>query len=142
MALWQLYYHFVWATKERNPMITPNKETELYQYVIGKANILKCIIHAINGTTDHVHIIVSVPPTLAISDFVKQIKGSSAHYMNHALSTPSEKFVWQAGYGVFSLGRKQLNPAVAYVQNQKLHHAEGTIITSLEQVTDDDIPKL
>lgn len=62
--------------------------------------------------------------------------------MNHALPNSFKNFAWQAGYGVFSLGSKQLDQAVAYVQNQKTHHAKGSIITSLEQETnDDDMPK-
>ncbi len=138
MALWRLYYHFVWATKERESLIDLSQEVELHNYIIGKADSLKCITHAINGTADHIHFIASVPPTLAIAEFVKNIKGSSAHYVNHALSPASKSFGWQPGYGVFSLGRKQLEQAVTYVQNQKLHHAQGTFISALEEITNDD----
>lgn len=141
MALWRLYYHFVWATKNREPLIDSEREPKLYHYIIGKADAIKCITHAINGTENHVHLIASVPPTLSISEFVKTIKGSSTHYLNH-LTTDTESFGWQAGYGVFSLGRKQLDQAIAYVQNQKIHHAEGTIISALEQeMNDDDEPE-
>lgn len=84
---------------------------------------------------------VSIPPTLSIADFVKKIKGSSAHYLNQALSASSNKFGWQEGYGVFSLGGKQLDQAVNYVINQKTHHSKGTAIVSLEQATyKDDSP--
>lgn len=138
MALWRLYYHFVWATKECELLIAPSQEVALHNYIIGKADALNCITHAINGTADHIHLIVSVPPTLAIAEFVKNIKGSSSHYVNHTLSPVSRNFGWQAGYGVFSLGRKQLEQAVTYVHNQKSHHAQGTLISTLEEVTDDD----
>jgi putative transposase len=142
MALWRLYYHFGWATKERNPIITAGIEVNLHRYIIGKADSLHCIIHAINGTEDHIHVIASIPPTLSISNFVKHIKGSSAHHVNHVLSHAAKNFAWQAGYGVFSLGRKHLDQAVVYVQNQKTHHAKGTIISSLERETnDDDMPE-
>ncbi|MEX0269383.1 IS200/IS605 family transposase [Leptolyngbyaceae cyanobacterium UHCC 1019] len=142
MALWRLYYHFVWATKEREPLIDSRQEAGLYNYIIGKADALKCITHAINGTADHLHLIASIPPTLAIAEFVKNIKGSSSHYANHTLSPASKNFCWQAGYGVFSLGRKQLEQAVAYVDNQKLHHDQGTLISALEEVTNaDDAPE-
>jgi REP element-mobilizing transposase RayT len=141
MALWRLYYHFVWATKNREPLIDSEREPKLYHYIIGKADAIKCITHAIDGTENHIHLIASVPQTLSISKFVKNIKGSSAHYLNH-LKTDTESFGWQAGYGVFSLGRKQLDQAIAYVQNQKIHHAEGTIISALEQeMNDDDAPE-
>ncbi len=89
---------------------------------------------------DHIHLVVSIPPSISIADFVKNIKGSSAHYLNHALSADSNKFPWQEGYGVFSLGRKQLEQAVDYVRNQKAHHLYGTAIASLEQAADRDEP--
>jgi putative transposase len=138
MALWRLYYHFVWATKAREPLISETREPTLHHYIIGKADALKCIVHAINGTANHIHLVTSIPPTLSIAEFVKNIKGSSAHYVNHNLSDIPEFFGWQAGYGVFSLGRKQLDQAIEYVQNQKIHHAQGTTIISLEQATNDD----
>jgi putative transposase len=142
MALWRLYYHLVWATKERQPLINSDREDELYRYIIAKADALACIVHAIGGVEDHIHLIVSIPPTLAIAEFVKKIKGSSAHYLNQALSASLDKFGWQEGYGVFSLGGKQLEQAVEYVKNQKAHHLNGTAIASLEQAThQDDSPK-
>jgi len=131
MAYWRLYYHLVWATKERLPLITSEREAKLYPYIIAKADSLSCIIHAIGGIENHIHVVVSIPPKLAIADFIKNIKGSSAHFLNqHSSST--NKFVWQEGYGVFSLGSKQLHQAVDYAKNQKIHHLQGTAIASLE----------
>jgi putative transposase len=131
MSYWRLYYHLVWATKERLPLIKPDKEAELYGYIIGKADYLGCIIHAINGTENHTHLVASIPPNLSIAEFVKKIKGSSSHYWNHNLS--ADKLYWQEGYGVFSFGSKQLETAVNYVKNQKIHHSQGTVIAALER---------
>jgi putative transposase len=135
MSLWRLYYHIVWATKERLPLITSDKETELYNYIIGKSNSLNCILHAIGGIEDHIHLVVSIPPTIAISEFVKKIKGSSSHYFNKNICPTSQKFAWQEGYGIFSLGSKQLEQAIVYVQNQKIHHIAGTINSHLEKIS-------
>jgi putative transposase len=143
MALWRLYYHLVWATKDRHPLISADIEPMRYGYIIGKANALECITHAIGGIQDHMHVVVSVPPKLSISDFVKAIKGSSAHYLNHGLNHPGASFGWQRGYGAFSLGSKQLAQAVAYVRNQKQHHRQGTTMAALEQDQhEDDAPVL
>ncbi|MBE9166955.1 IS200/IS605 family transposase [Pleurocapsales cyanobacterium LEGE 06147] len=151
MSFWRLYYHLVWATKERQPLIKADKETELYGYIIGKADYLGCIIHGINGTDNHIHLVASIPPSLSIADFVKKIKGSSSHYWNHNLSAQrtyqvdkicssvlSSKLYWQEGYGVFSLGSKQLEQVVDYVRNQKIHHSQGTAIASLEKAFEGD----
>jgi putative transposase len=114
-------------------LITADKETELYGYMRGKADFLGCMVHAINGVEDHIHIVVSIPPKLSVADFVQQIKGSSAYHMNHHIASASGMaFGWQRGYGVFTLGGQQLEQARAYVINQKEHHARGTTIRMLE----------
>ena len=79
---------------------------------------------------DHIHIIVSIRPSLSISDYVKYIKGSSSRIIN--LNYQNQAFAWQREYGVFSLGGKQLQGAIAYVQNQKIHHHSNQIIYALE----------
>ncbi|OCR02663.1 transposase [Oscillatoriales cyanobacterium USR001] len=141
MALWRLYYHLVWATKERHPLIVPERETELYGYIINKADILNSITHAIGGTENHIHLVASIPPTLSIADFVKNIKGSSAHYFNKNWQNPN-KFGWQEGYGIFSLGQKQIDEAVAYVLNQKIHHSQGSVNRYLEQIINQNDPPI
>jgi putative transposase len=95
---------------------------------------LGCIIHAINGTEDHIHVVASIPPTLAVADFVKRLKGSSSHYRNQVAG--AERFQWQEGYGVFSLGQRQLDRAVGYVNNQKQHHAQNRLWVALEPGAD------
>jgi REP element-mobilizing transposase RayT len=82
MPLWRLFYHLVWATHERQSLISPAHEQILYPYIKGKADFLGCQLHAIGGTENHVHLIVSIPPKLSISDFAKRIKGSSSRYLN------------------------------------------------------------
>ncbi len=138
MALWRLYYHLVWGTKNRLPLIIPDIESDLHDYIIGKADALKCIIHAIGGIENHVHIVVSIPPKLSVSDFLGHLKGSSSHHINHEIRGYEKKFAWQRGYGVFSLGAKQLGEAVTYVINQKQRHNEGNIIPVLERIEEDD----
>jgi len=132
MPLWKLYYHLVWATHERLPLITPMREKTLYQYFHGKSDALGAYLHAVGGIDNHVHLIVSIPPKLAIADFVRLLKGSSSHYLNTSHPDPSCKFKWQQEYGVFSLGSKQLDFAIAYAQNQKHHHSNHTTILALE----------
>ncbi|MGK7923946.1 MAG: IS200/IS605 family transposase [Spirulina sp.] len=139
MAYWRLYYHIVWATKNRHPYLTPIRENQLYPYIVNKADSLGCIIHVIGGVEDHIHVIVSIPPKLAIAEFVKKIKGSSSRFLNN-ITNPSLQFAWQEGYGVFSLGGKQLDRAINYVQNQKEHHAKKTAIASLEMIRLGDDP--
>jgi putative transposase len=131
MPLCKLYYHFVWATHDRLPLITVDRETSLYQFIHHKTHELGGRIHAIGGIEDHLHLIVSTPPSLALSDYVRLVKGSSARYMNTHYSA-NIKFAWQNEYGVFSISPKNLDRAIAYAHNQKSHHAENTIFPHLE----------
>ena len=141
MAFWRTYYHLIWATKERHPLITSEKETLLYKYIVDKSDSLNCIIHAAGGIEDHIHLVASIPPSLSIANFVKNIKGGSAHLLNKnsRLTHNQVSFSWQWGYGLLSLGSKQLEQAVSYVKNQKNHHSQGTAIASLEKYNDADI---
>jgi len=77
-----------------------------------------------------VHLAVSVPPKLALAEFVSQVKGNSSHFVNHELEIP---FAWQVEYGVVSFGSKQLDWVVKYVKNQHQHHADKTFLHSLER---------
>jgi putative transposase len=144
MALWRLYDHLVWSTQERLPLITPEIEPLLYGYMIGKADVFGAIVHAIGGVENHVHLIASIPPKQSISTFVKGVKGSSAHHINHLDSARSTSALRsQRGYGVFSLGAKQLDTAISYVQYQQEHHRTGKLIPLLENDTrEDDGPAL
>ncbi len=132
MAYWRLYYHFVWTTKNRVPLITPEVEEVLFGYLIGKAYDMKSIVHAVGGIEDHVHLAASVPPSVALSDFAARLKGSSSHRLNEMLNGA---FAWQGGYGVVSFGEKQLQWVVKYVNGQKQHHAEHTAVGKLEAIT-------
>ena len=129
---WRTYYHLVWATKDRSPLITPERESILYGYILGKADSIGCMVQAIGGISDHLHIVISVPPTIAISDCVQRLKGSSAYHLNHQPNSKDEWFGWQRGYGVFTMGSKQCPIAIAYVLNQKEHHRDRTTIEALE----------
>ncbi len=95
---------------------------------------MDCIIHAIGSVEDHIHLVPSIPPKLSVAEFVKKIKGSSTYYLNHIPSASSLAFSWQHGYGVLTLGSKQLDEAKAYVNNQKAHHLGGTAIPALERI--------
>ena len=97
-------------------------------------------MQAIGRMQDHIHIVVSIPPTIAVTDFVKLIKGSSSHYLNHHPEGRGDWFMWQRGYGVFTLGSQQCDRAIAYVLNQKQHHAAHKTIAMMEYFPEMDEP--
>ena len=116
-------------------MIDPALEPELYRAIAAKAQDMGGFVLAIGGTEDHIHLAVSVPPKVAPSKFIGDVKGNSSHYVNHVINTDYE-FHWQDEYGVLSFGEKNLSAVVRYIQNQKQNHADGTLITVMERMDD------
>ncbi len=136
MTYWKLYYHVVWTTRNREPLIAAEFAADMHRVVAGKAVQLGALVHAVGGVEDHVHLAVSVPPRLALSEFIGQVKGNSSHFANHGLALPST-FAWQTEFGVLSFDSKQLDRIVAYVLGQPEHHARGTLIPVLERAAGD-----
>jgi REP element-mobilizing transposase RayT len=137
MAFWRLYYHLVWATKQREHLIQPEIESRLYGYIVNKAAELGVYVYAIDGWYDHVHLVVSIPPKHAVATVVQRLKGASSHDLNHAGGL-DYSFGWQRGYGALSLGERQRPSAEAYVNWQKQHHEAQTTNPWLEQHTEFD----
>lgn len=138
MPYWRLFYHIVWATKNRLDLIDPVWEKDLYGYIWGKATTWECIPHAINGMSDHVHVAISVPPKVAVATLIGKLKGSSSHHVNEQYADGS--FQWQAEYGVSSFSEKALASIVAYINNQKKHHSDRTLNFPLEDIAQDGLP--
>jgi len=142
MPYWQLFYHLVWSTKNRQPLLTPLVEKHVYGYLTGKAVGLNGVVYTIGDTLDHVHMVVAIPPAVSVSRFVGQIKGVASTKFNKS-GLSDVRFEWQAEYGTFSFDAKRLPNYIAYVERQKEHHAEGTSIPVLERMTSENVgPRL
>lgn len=136
MPFWRNYYHLVWATRNREPLISAEIEPRLFAYIMRKSAELGAYIYAINGWTEHVHVVASIPPIVAVSHWVKTVKGASSHDLNQQ-GLPFH-FNWQRGYGVLTLGQLQRADAIAYVQSQKEHHANNSTNAWLERYDEID----
>jgi putative transposase len=132
---WQLFYHFVWATKGREPLLTAEVESFIYNALRTKAAGLGAVVFALNGIADHTHLVASVPPSLALAKFVGQIKAVASVKFNQS-GLSKTHFAWQEEYAAFSFDGKRLPYYVAYVEKQKEHHAAGTVFPVLERLGD------
>jgi putative transposase len=90
MPYWKLYYHFIWGTKNRLPLIDPALEPKLYRAIGAKAQDMGGFVHAIGGIEDHVHLGVSVPPKIAPAKFIGDVKGDSSHFVNYVIKPDFE----------------------------------------------------
>jgi putative transposase len=138
MTYWRLHYHFVWATFERQPSITPEREKIIYGVLYHKAQELGVKIHAAGNVEDHMHVAASIPPKLAIADCIRHFKGASAFAVNKMEGSDGQ-FKWQEGYGALSIGERSLEIVMAYVASQKEHHREKTVIAIYEKMEEEEI---
>jgi len=110
--------HCVFSTKGRVDMIPNNLRESLYAYVFGTARNLKTDLIAIGGTSNHIHILLSVPPKLSLSDAVRDLKANSSRWMREQ----DVRFAWQEGFGAFSVSPSQVSVVKSYIRNQQGHH--------------------
>lgn len=134
----EIHLHIVWHTKDSAPLLTPQVEPFVHRYLKQRlVNTPGAFVHEVGGTETHVHLAVSIVPTVLISELVGQLKGSSSHETNRQF--PRQKAMeWQTGYGVVSFGTRALGWVCEYVRNQKEHHARGTVHDRLERVVTPD----
>ena len=130
----EIYYHFVWSTKFRQPLILAEFEARLHDKIRRKAQELGVHLYAVNGMADHIHVVCDLPPRLAAEAVMNGLKGSSSHFINH-LDGGCFTLYWQEGYGAHTFFKAALSRVVAYVDNQKFHHAEGQLKPNLEFIS-------
>ena len=135
MPYWQLFYHIVWTTKNRLPLLTPEVEPVIYGFLRSKAIGLGATLFALNGVADHVHMVAAIPPRIAVAKFIGQVKAVASTKFNKS-GLSGDSFFWQEEYGVFSFDGKRLPNFIAYVERQKEHHAQKTAIPVLERSDD------
>lgn len=113
--------HYAFSTKERRKTILPVWRERLFAYIggIARANDMKAL--AVGGMEDHVHVLVSLPSTLAIAKAVQLLKGGSSKWV-HDTIPEAMAFAWQEGYGAFSVGISAIQDTIAYINNQEEHH--------------------
>ncbi|NDA62534.1 MAG: IS200/IS605 family transposase [Chitinophagia bacterium] len=119
----KIWIHAIWATKYRQPLIQRNVENKIYPFIAEQLRAQGCPVRIINGMPDHIHCLFLLSPQKSIADVIKQIKGSSSHYINQT-NLKLVKFSWQTGYAAFSVSESIVDKVFYYIknQNQKQHH--------------------
>ena len=121
----QLYVHIVFSVKGRKNTLLPESKESLHKYITAIVQKRNVKMMAINSTSDHIHIFLSIRPDTAISEIVRDIKHSSSNFINEKKWT-IERFQWQDGYGAFSYSHSQISSVVKYILNQEEHHRKKT----------------
>jgi putative transposase len=137
----EIYLHLTWHTKLSRPLLIPDVEQLTHRCLKEKATALGGIeILEIGGIETHVHLAVTIEPTVTVSEMVGALKGYASHEVNRRLGLAAKALEWQTGYGVVSFGAKDLAWVADYIKNQRSHHARGKAQDRLERITRFDDP--
>jgi putative transposase len=121
----QIYIQVVFAPEARqNPVRKEHKE-ELHKYMTGIVTERRQKLLAVHCMPDHVHILVGLKPSMALSDLVRDVKNASTNFINGKRWVLG-RFSWQEGFGAFSYGHSQLTGIINYIRDQERHHARRT----------------
>ncbi|MFY9618870.1 MAG: IS200/IS605 family transposase [Pyrinomonadaceae bacterium] len=116
-----LLYHIVFSTKDRRPLITPDYQVRLYDYLGGTIRKAGGISLELNGTEDHIHLLARLRPDCALSDILRDLKANATGWM-HDVFPSLKNFSWQRGYGAFTVSQSNVKEVRNYIARQKEHH--------------------
>jgi putative transposase len=112
------YVHVTFAVKERRPIIKPAIQQGLWTVIADIARSYGVDVRAVNGGEDHVHLLINLPPKIALANLVRAVKQGSSKWMNEN----GHYFHWQIGYAAFSVSASNLVAVNEYLSKQPEHH--------------------
>ncbi len=134
-SLVQLFSHLVFHKKSYSPPIQDRDKHRLYNYIVAIVERHNCKVLAINGISDHVHILMRLSSSVDLSRLISDIKRESSRWLK-TLSTHYSKFYWQGGYGIFSVSPRDLDALNRYVQKQEIHHRHISTRDEMQLICD------
>ena len=122
MSYLQLLYHIVFRPKESKPVIPVEHEEKLYRYIWGFVKESGGVLYRIGGMPDHVHIFVQIPPTITVSDFMRDLKTSSSKFLKDHIEDFPRFQGWGKSYCAITHSALEKEKVVNYIKGQKEHH--------------------
>ncbi|MBN2805986.1 MAG: IS200/IS605 family transposase [Prolixibacteraceae bacterium] len=120
----QLFTHLVFAVKKNKAKILQAHEADIHRVLGEVVQQQGHQLLIVDGTTDHVHLLIKMNPARSLSSLVREVKKQSSFYINHQLLKKAA-FHWQEGYAAFSHTRSQVNALYKYIEKQKVLHADN-----------------
>lgn len=123
----KMFIHLVWATKDREKLLTKEAQTLVRNHFAQYANENDIQLDALSVQSDHVHVLLNLMSDQRVGDIVKLLKGESSHWINER-DLIARKFSWQRGYGAFSISPSHYQIVKTYIKNQDEHHRKKTFV--------------
>ena len=132
MSYTNLTYHIVFRTYRSEPAIEEAHERDLYAYMHGYITNHGAVLYRIGGMPDHIHILVSIPPDIAVSEFVRGLKYASGRWLKNNPLFPLFAG-WGEGYAAFTYSKDEIPVVKQYIINQKAHHKQTSFAEEYRQ---------
>ena len=111
--------HLIFSTKLRKPLIGPDIRSDLFAYLGGIVRELRGTALIVNGTCDHVHMLIRIRPVQSVAEIARTLKTNSSGWIR---KKGHKEFGWQSGYGVFSVSESLIPALTKYIAAQEEHH--------------------
>jgi putative transposase len=128
-----LLYHIVFATKGREPWLTPPIRARIHEYLGGAIRHGNGIAIIVNGTADHIHILAKLRQDKAISKVIGELKANSSGWISRTFKEAGG-FAWQEGYGAFTVSDSQVPKVRGYIERQEEHHRTVSFVEELKVI--------
>ena len=128
----QIVHHIVFSTKNRDRVLSPDRLEDLFRYIWGIIKNKRCRLYRIGGTSDHVHILTSLHPTVCLADFVREIKTYASKWIKENRVFPLFRY-WQDGYSAFTLSSAERQAVIDYIKGQEEHHRHRSFREELKE---------
>ncbi len=136
MSFVRIWVHCVWTTKSRIPYLKDQISDEVISHIRENAKTKGIYIDHINGYLEHLHALISLGSSQAISEVMQKIKGESSFWINKNKLTRL-KFEWQDDFYSVSMGMNQLEPLRKYIRNQMLYHQNISFEDELDKMIEE-----
>ena len=120
-----LHVHIIFSTKNREPFLSPDIETRLYEYIGGILRADGASLIAAGGMPDHIHLLISLTRDHSLAGVARLIKANSSKWI-HETFPAKQAFAWQVGYGAFSVSYSNIDSVKRYIAGQSEHHRKKT----------------
>ena len=117
--------HVIFSTKDRRKLISKEVQPRMWAYTAGICKNHQILAHAVGGSDDHIHLLIQIPPSLALAHAVNTIKSNTSRWANEE----GVKFAWQQGYAAFSVSASNVAAVDRYIREQEAHHKKMSFDT-------------
>jgi putative transposase len=128
----KIWIHLMLGIANKLPLILPDNEKKIYTIVQDCFKNQNCQLEAIEGTSDHIHILFQLNPGKSITEIIDEIISESKTLINNDLF-PANSFGWNPAYAAFSVSESQVTKVTEYIKNQKEMHKQKSFQKELDE---------